>query len=409
MTHVQRPAPRLRHADALIRVLTEAAPGALILPALAISGPPVRAPAVEALIAVLIAGTVFVAAAWAAAHRALGVLAVAMVGVAAWLLAQVSYPTAGWIAGAPLGAGIGFSYVAGSRSRRRAILPPALAGASLALLQTAAGRSPAMGAGAALAVGAGLAAYVAPHPPQSALRAGALGLAGVLLLVLSTAYVGATTPRAAWFGTLSSHGPRDSNLVALTFDDGPDDPYTVKVRDILDAHGVKGTFFIVGKALDARPDIARALLTDGHLLGNHSYRHDAVRWLDPRYPELQAAEDAFRRNLGVCPAFFRPPHGTHTPFMARVVGDHGMRMITWDVSAADWGTNDAQLVARRVLANVRPGSIILLHDGIDGSVSADRSVLLAALPLILDGLAARGLQPVTLDRLLGTPGYLETC
>jgi peptidoglycan/xylan/chitin deacetylase (PgdA/CDA1 family) len=151
------------------------------------------------------------------------------------------------------------------------------------------------------------------------------------------------------------------------------------------------------------------LLDDGQLLGDHSYHHDAFSWLDPGYPELQRTQDAFKRNLGICPAFYRPPHGTHTPFMAHVLSNQGMRMVTWDVSAGDWATSDANLVARRILDKVQPGSIILLHDGIDGNIGADRSVILAALPQILDGLAQRGLIPVTLDKLLGTPGYLQNC
>jgi peptidoglycan/xylan/chitin deacetylase (PgdA/CDA1 family) len=92
--------------------------------------------------------------------------------------------------------------------------------------------------------------------------------------------------------------------------------------------------------------------------------------------------------------------------MAHVVADHGMTMITWDDSAGDWATNDAQLVANRILKGVKPGSIILLHDGIDGNIGANRTVILKALPIILDGLKARGLHPVTLDKLLGKPGYV---
>jgi len=95
--------------------------------------------------------------------------------------------------------------------------------------------------------------------------------------------------------------------------------------------------------------------------------------------------------------------------MAHVVEDHGMTMVTWDVSAGDWATGDAELVARRVLDKVKPGSIVLLHDGIDGNIGADRTVILQALPLILDGLRQRGLKPVRLDELLGVPGYLENC
>ena len=81
-------------------------------------------------------------------------------------------------------------------------------------------------------------------------------------------------------------------------------------------------------------------------------------------------------------------------------------MVLWDVSASDWTTTDGRLVARRVLAAVRSGSIIDLHDGLDGNPSVDRSVVVRALPLILDGLRARGLRPVRLDRLIGGPAYL---
>jgi peptidoglycan/xylan/chitin deacetylase (PgdA/CDA1 family) len=232
---------------------------------------------------------------------------------------------------------------------------------------------------------------------------------GVALAAAMTFWIGANGSRIGWFGALTAHGPRAGNEVALTFDDGPNAGATLAVSDVLDSYGVKGTFFTVGKALDARPDISRALLADGHLLGNHSYVHDYLRWLDPGYPELDRTQRAFARDLGVCPTFFRPPHGQHTPLMAWVVHRHNMAMVTWDVSAGDWATRDASLVARRVLAKVRPGSIILLHDGLDGKVGADRSVIVNALPQILDGLRAKGLQAVRLDQLLGKAPYAGRC
>ena len=233
--------------------------------------------------------------------------------------------------------------------------------------------------------------------------AGAL-LAGGLVL-----WVGGNDPTVQWFGHVVTHGDRGDRRVALTFDDGPDDPFSLQVSAILDSHGVKGTFFEVGKAIDARPEIAKALYADGHLLGNHSYHHDYWRWLDPRYPELDRTQDAFQRRLGICPAFFRPPHGQRTPFMLAHASAQSMVTVTWDVSAQDWSAHDGAVVARQILDQVRPGSIILLHDGIDGTVTADRSVLIAALPVILDGLKAKGLEPVRLDELLGKPGYLDHC
>ena len=195
----------------------------------------------------------------------------------------------------------------------------------------------------------------------------------------------------------------------ITFDDGPNPPFTLEKTDILEAHGARGTFFEVGKAVVQRPDVTKELIQRGHLVGNHSFNHGAFSYLDPGYPELAQTEDAFRDDVGVCPAIFRPPHGTHTPLMSHVVDDAGMTLATWDVSAQDWVETDPTRLAANILAKVKPGSAILLHDGIDGNIGADRSVVLQALPAILDGLAAKGLKPVTLDKLLGVPGSLVKC
>ena len=391
-------------------------PGVLILPALAVAGAPARASAFQCAISVLIALVAFGVAARFAARRALAPLAIAGAGCGAWLLAQASYPVAAWLVAPAFGFGAGLAFDARAfrydgRSPRTVAVQAALTIGGIAAVLVGlclVTRDAAMAGGAAyvaLAAAGGLASA------RSA-RGGRLRLAGfavvALLLPLGTsAYIGATTPRATWFGSLVSHGPRSRNQVAITFDDGPDPPYTLEIAAILDQHGVKGTFFEVGKAVVQRPDVSKALLDDGQLLGDHSYSHDAVKWLDPRYPELQKTQDAFQRNLGVCPAFYRPPHGSHTPFMAHVLAEHGMTMITWDDSAGDWATNDDRLVAQRILDHVQPGSIILLHDGSDGNIgAADRSVILRALPVILEGLKQRGLHPVTLDKLLGKPGYV---
>jgi peptidoglycan/xylan/chitin deacetylase (PgdA/CDA1 family) len=228
-------------------------------------------------------------------------------------------------------------------------------------------------------------------------------LVGAVALV--TAYIGAETPSASWFGGGIAHGPTNRPQIALTFDDGPNIGATVQIMAILDRAGVKGTFFEVGKAIDADPQITRALYDDGQLVGNHSYHHDQWRWLDPRYPELQRTQNAFRRAIGVCPALYRPPHGERTPFLARVVHDHHMHMVLWNASAGDWATNDAALVARRIVAGAKPGGILLLHDGLDGNPRANRQVLVRALPMIITGLERKGLTPVRLDQLLGVAPY----
>jgi peptidoglycan/xylan/chitin deacetylase (PgdA/CDA1 family) len=246
--------------------------------------------------------------------------------------------------------------------------------------------------------------HTASSKPSVAIAGGAVVLATGLL-----GFVGASDVGVRWFGPAVAHGARDNPRVALTFDDGPDGTYTLQVASILEQYGVRGTFFEVGKAIDRDPQTARALLGRGHLLANHSYQHDAWRWLDPRYPELERAQRAFMRQLGVCPTFYRPPHGERTPFLSAIVGRHDMTTVLWDVSAGDWNATNADTVASTVLKRARPGSIIVLHDGLDGNPGADRSVLVAALPKILDGLKLKGLQPVRLDDLLGVAGYGDHC
>ncbi len=242
-----------------------------------------------------------------------------------------------------------------------------------------------------------------PHPGR--LRTLAVGGTLVLATTAITGYFGASTVGATWFGGGVIHGSRHDNEVAITFDDGPNTGATPAVMKILDDAGVKGTFFLVGKALDAQPAIARGLYEHGHLLGNHSYHHDDWRWLDPRYPELQRTQDAFARQIGTCPVWFRPPHGQKTPMMARVVDEHHMEIALWDVSVGDWATDDPHAIAQDVLAKVRPGSIIDLHDGLDGKPWVDRSVIVKALPEILAGLRDKGLRPVRLDQLVGGGTY----
>ena len=173
-----------------------------------------------------------------------------------------------------------------------------------------------------------------------------------------------------------------------------------------DAAGVKGTFFEVGHAIDKEPWITEELYRDGQGLGNHSYHHDQWRWLDPRYPELSRTQATFRKAIGVCPAFYRPPHGDRTPFVARVVNDHHMRMILWDDSSGDWAVKSPQTIARRILRGAKPGAIIVLHDGLNGNPLANRTVLVKALPLILAGLHERDLHPVRLDQLIGGPTFV---
>jgi peptidoglycan/xylan/chitin deacetylase (PgdA/CDA1 family) len=258
------------------------------------------------------------------------------------------------------------------------------------------------GAGIGLMVGrVGRAPSERVAPPRGRRRA----TRGVLFIaiVVFAAYVGAETPGSHWFGGGITRGPAGRREVALTFDDGPNVTATLPIMKLLDAAHITGTFFEVGKAIDADPQITRALYEHKQLLGNHSYNHDQWRWLDPRYPELERTQQAFQRAIGVCPAYYRPPHGDRTPFIAHVVSNHHMRIVMWDDSAGDWAVNNPRTIARRILRGVKPGAIIVLHDGLDGIPTKDRKVLVRALPLIIHGLRARHYDVVGLDQLIGGP------
>jgi peptidoglycan/xylan/chitin deacetylase (PgdA/CDA1 family) len=361
---------------------------------------------------------VAVATAWWLGRRVrrpglvLAVLGGLLVAIVGWVLPQTDVSLVTVVLGLGLGTGVGIGGGGVQALGDRAAAAGAAVGvAALAVLVAIDGTHGTAWAGLLGGVAVVLAAVLGRSAPRErAPRAVRWAAAAVTVVTVGgVLWIGANSPTETWFGSQVSHGPRDGKEVAITFDDGPSDPYTLEIAHILDEHDAKGTFFVVGKAVEQRPDIVRELRNDGHLLGNHSYHHDSWRWLDPRYPELERTQRVLQREVGVCPTYYRAPHGQHTPFMAHVVDDHGMSMVGWGVSAGDWATRDARQVARAVLDDTEPGSIILLHDGLDGDLGADRSVLVRALPIILDGLDRRGLKPVRLDTLLGDRGYGDHC
>ncbi len=229
----------------------------------------------------------------------------------------------------------------------------------------------------------------------------------LVLLALAGAYVLAAWPQSQLYGRVVTHGPGDAKLVALTFDDGPNDPATARILDVLAAKDVKATFFVVGENAEVYPDTVRRIVAEGHALGNHSYRHrkrDAL--LDPSYGELERAQRAIAAAAGFRPALYRAPNGFHTPWQLRAVRRAGLVTVHWNVQTKDWERPDPDTIVRRVLDHVRPGAIVLLHDGDDTRHGSDRTPTVEALPQIIDALRARGYRFVTVPELLGVPDRL---
>lgn len=209
-------------------------------------------------------------------------------------------------------------------------------------------------------------------------------------------------PDNAIFGPVFSHGPRTQRLIALTFDDGPNPPYTDAILTMLERNHIHATFFVVGAAVVAhRQTIAREA-HDGDAIENHAWSHEHL---------LMESVAAVRRSLartnaaimsitGVRPRFMRPPFGQRDPWVLQAARREGLVPVLWSVPLAyDWENPPAALIASRILTHVHAGDIFVLHDG-DRGVSGDRSQTVRAAALIVAVLKARGYTFVTVPELM---------
>ncbi|TMA26911.1 MAG: polysaccharide deacetylase family protein [Deltaproteobacteria bacterium] len=192
--------------------------------------------------------------------------------------------------------------------------------------------------------------------------------------------------------------------VALSFDDGPDPAVTPYVLDALARHGARATFFSVGRLVEAWPELARRVAAEGHELGNHSWRHS--RWEPFSTPRAQIAEmERGARAIaaivgnGVAP-LYRAPFGVKSPPFVVAAHTKRLTMVAWSVHGRDTGGADAEQIAARVLRRVRPGDIVLLHDGHDRP-GEHRTACADAVRRILAGLRDRKLECVTVSELIG--------
>lgn len=229
------------------------------------------------------------------------------------------------------------------------------------------------------------------------------------LLAVSVIAYGYFIPTSPVFGKVYYEANTRDKVVALTFDDGPNDPYTSKILDILDANGIKATFFVTGNNVELYPDTARRMVAEGHILGNHSYQHQANHALSTEgYKDALVAENAIFNTVGVRPHLYRPPHGKKSPWELQMLKRQNLIEVTWSVSTNELRVKSPELIASRIVKETKAGEIILLHDGFGNyhnRPEADKSRTVAALPLIIKALQDRGYRFVTVPELLGVPAY----
>ena len=179
--------------------------------------------------------------------------------------------------------------------------------------------------------------------------------------------------------------------VALTFDDGPDPVYTPQVLDVLARYDVQATFFVIGRRVDAHPELIRRIVAAGHAVGSHGYSHAILRgvWPSEIMTELEQSEVALYRAAGIRTRLFRHPGGMQGAFLPFITKAGGWQVVVWSVDPRDYTQPGPGEIARRVLEGAHSGAIVLLHDGSpDGNQPRRQTV--AALPAILEGLRGRG-------------------
>lgn len=193
--------------------------------------------------------------------------------------------------------------------------------------------------------------------------------------------------------------PTQDKVVALTFDAGSDAGHTQEILDILEAAGIKATFFLTANWLDAYPELGAAIVARGHAIGNHTKSHPHLTQLTDEEirAELSATEQAAQTACGrTTKPFFRPPFGEYDDRVAGVIGQAGYSyMIMWTIDSLDWKMISADELVSRVVDNIEPGAIVLMHVGSQTNEPD-------ALPRIISQLKDQGYSFDTLPALLGT-------
>lgn len=188
--------------------------------------------------------------------------------------------------------------------------------------------------------------------------------------------------------------------VALTFDDGPNPPYTQRILKILREQNVIATFFVVGSQVQKYPEVVREISESGYPVENHSLTHPKLYKLANTVvdAELDQARDLIMQNTNVEPKWFRPPYGTSNVIIDEAVAKRGYKLVFWTVDTLDWKAPDTEFIWQRFISQIRPGAIVLLHDG-----GGNRDKTIAILPRIIQYLRDQGYSFVTLDQLYGGP------
>jgi len=204
------------------------------------------------------------------------------------------------------------------------------------------------------------------------------------------------------------HAGASNKVVALTFDDGPSLKWTPRILDELKKSGVKATFFMLGEYVKRYPEVAKRVAEEGHEIGNHTYDHHVLIYykMDELEREIKDTEAIIRNITGKTTILFRPPKAWLTNKEKQKIKEMGYKIILWTLNSKDWVTFDDKYIVKYIVRNVRPGDIILFHDGggIFTTEGGDRHETVRTIPRLVEKLRKKGYKFVTVTELLNMKG-----
>jgi peptidoglycan/xylan/chitin deacetylase (PgdA/CDA1 family) len=209
------------------------------------------------------------------------------------------------------------------------------------------------------------------------------------------------SPTGQWYGRTFTGGIRGSKRIALTYDDGPNDPHTLKLLDVLAKHNVRATFFMIGRFVRQRSDIARAVAQAGHVIGNHTFTHPLLIFESDAQTRIQLVDcrQALQDAIGEHSSLFRPPFGGRRPATITIAREIGLQTVMWNVTGYDWTAPPAPVIENKVARQMRGGDVILLHDGGYRALGADRAQTVTATDNLIRRYKDQGREFVTVEKL----------
>jgi peptidoglycan-N-acetylglucosamine deacetylase len=210
-------------------------------------------------------------------------------------------------------------------------------------------------------------------------------------------------PTGQWYGRTFTGLARGTKQLALTYDDGPNDPHTLRLLEILAKHGVSATFFLIGRYARQRPGMAREIVKAGHVVGNHTFTHPLLTLMSEKKirKEISDCRATLQEAVGEHSILFRPPYGGRRPAVLRIVRELGLEPAMWSVTGHDWNAPPAQQIEQKVAGQIRGGDVILLHDGGHRNLGADRSQTVLATDHLISRYKNEGYEFVTIPQMMG--------